>query len=130
MQERIASAEIKAALTGIVPDPSAVADDLNLAKFVTAEGDVDAAAISALREKYQAFAPTNGARVPEPTPGTGCEHATPPRSDHPRSAGQHGPCGHCRRSESRIAERRYGDSSLTATVRSLTQERNRFSDRH
>lgn len=52
----IAAAEIKAALTGIVPDPAAIVEDLNLAKYVTDMGAADADAIAALRTKYAGFA--------------------------------------------------------------------------
>lgn len=54
-QER-AAAKIEAALTGVVEDPAAFIDDLNLAKFVTADGDVDAEAVAALRAKYEPLA--------------------------------------------------------------------------
>lgn len=67
---RIASAEVRAALTGIVLDPAAVAEDLNLTRFLTAEGEVDAQAVSALRSKYQALAPA-GPRSPAPNPAQG-----------------------------------------------------------
>lgn len=67
---RIASAEVRAALTGIVPDPAAVAEDLNLAKFLTDDGEVDAEKVAALRTKYQALAPS-GPRAPLPNPAQG-----------------------------------------------------------
>lgn len=54
--QRIAAAEIKAALTGVVPDPSAIVEDLNLGKYVTDTGDVDQEAVTALRAKYETFA--------------------------------------------------------------------------
>lgn len=54
--QRLAAAEVKAALTGIVPDPAAIVEDLNLAKYVTDTGDVDQEAVTALRSKYQALA--------------------------------------------------------------------------
>lgn len=50
--QRIAAAEIRAALAGIVDDPQNVVDDLNLAKFVTDDGEVDAQAVQALRERW------------------------------------------------------------------------------
>ena len=55
--ERLAAAEIKAALTGVVGDPAAIVADLNLAKFVTASGDIDAKAVTALKDRYAALAP-------------------------------------------------------------------------
>lgn len=58
--QRLAAAEIKAALTGIVPDPSAIAEDLNLAKYVTDDGDVDLDAVGALKAKYEALKPAQG----------------------------------------------------------------------
>jgi hypothetical protein len=54
--QRLVAAEIKAALTGIVPDPAAIIEDLNLAKYVTDTGDVDEAAIKTLAEKYGSLA--------------------------------------------------------------------------
>lgn len=57
--ERIAAAKLEAALTGVVPDPSAVVEDLNLSKYVTDTGDVNADAVTALREKFEAIAPAN-----------------------------------------------------------------------
>lgn len=77
MRSEIASAKIEAALTGVVPDPAAVVADLNLAKFVTDDGKVDAEAVTALRTKYEALAPAgNGPRTPAPTPGQGA-NSTP-----------------------------------------------------
>ena len=58
VSQRLAAAEIKAALTGIVKDPADIVGDLNLAKFVTADGDVDAKAVTALKDRYAALAPT------------------------------------------------------------------------
>lgn len=78
MRGQIAAAEIKAALTGVVADPAAVVDDLNLAKFVTDEGSIDAEAVKALRDRYAALSPTGteGPRTPAPTPGQGA-NSTP-----------------------------------------------------
>ncbi len=73
---RIASAEVRAALTGIVPDPAAVAEDLNLAKFLTADGEVDADKVAALRAKYAALAPA-GPRAPAPNPAQGAGTKAP-----------------------------------------------------
>lgn len=53
--QRLAAAEIKAALAGIVPDPKAIVEDLNLAKYVNDEGEIDEDAVKALREKYAAL---------------------------------------------------------------------------
>jgi hypothetical protein len=54
--DRLAAAEIKAALTGIVDEPEKIVEDLNLAKF-TKDGEVDADAVAALKEKYAGFKP-------------------------------------------------------------------------
>jgi hypothetical protein len=54
--QKLAGAEIKAALAGVVPDPKAIVEDLNLAKYVTDDGEVDEDAVKALREKYLALA--------------------------------------------------------------------------
>lgn len=55
LSEKIVGARIEAALTGVVPDPAAIVDDLNLGKYVTESGDVDTEAIEALRVKYAAL---------------------------------------------------------------------------
>lgn len=62
---RVARAEVKAALAGLVDDPDAIAEDLNLARFITDDGEIDDAAIAALKTKYAAFA---GRRAPRPDP--------------------------------------------------------------
>ncbi len=73
--EKIAAAKLEAALTGVVPDPSAVVEDLNLSKYVTDTGDVNAEAVTALREKFAAIAPAtqppnlHQGRQGQPTPG-------------------------------------------------------------
>lgn len=54
--QRLAAAEIKAALTGVVPNPAEIVEDLNLAKYVTDDGDVDGEAVAALKKKYEGFA--------------------------------------------------------------------------
>lgn len=70
LAQKYVRAEVKAALSGVVPDPEAVVDDLNLAKFVTGDGDVDVEKVTALREKYAALAPA-GSRAPRPNPAQG-----------------------------------------------------------
>lgn len=52
---RIAAAEIRAALTGVVADPASIIEDLNLARYVTESGEVDGKAVAALRDKYVAI---------------------------------------------------------------------------
>lgn len=58
--QRLAAAEIRAALTGIVPDPSAIAEDLDLSRYVDDAGEVDAAKVQALADKFASFAPKPG----------------------------------------------------------------------
>lgn len=55
--QRLAAAEIKAALTGVVSEPEDIIDDLNLTKFLTEDGSVDSDAVKKLRKKYEAMAP-------------------------------------------------------------------------
>lgn len=58
----LAAAKIEAALTGIVPDPAAIVEDLNVARYLTEAGEVDTAKVAELRAKYVALAkaPTAG----------------------------------------------------------------------
>lgn len=67
---RIAGAEVKAALTGVVDDPAAIIEDLNLSRFVTEDGEPDEDAIAELREKYEAMNPS-GPKVPKKNPAQG-----------------------------------------------------------
>jgi hypothetical protein len=73
---RLAAAEIKAALTGIVPDPAAVVEDLNLARYIDEDGEVDAKAVEALKEKYAAFAAPGG-KAPVPGVPVGARSTAP-----------------------------------------------------
>lgn len=57
--QALAGARIEAALTGVVPDPAGVVEDLNLSKYVTDTGDVDTEAIETLRAKYAELAAGN-----------------------------------------------------------------------
>lgn len=69
---RVASAEIRAALTGVVPDPAAVVEDLDLGRFIDADsGDVNTDAVAALKAKYAALAPPQGPRPPAHNPAQG-----------------------------------------------------------
>lgn len=70
MRERVASADIRAALTGIVPDPESVIEDLNIARFIGDDGEVKTEAVTALRAKYAALAP-EGKRLPAANPAQG-----------------------------------------------------------
>ena len=54
--ERLAAAELKAALTGITDNPGDIIEDLNLSRYINADGEVDADAVAKLREKYTALA--------------------------------------------------------------------------
>lgn len=54
---RLAGAEVKAALVGVIPDDRIedVIDDLNLSRYVGDDGEVDTEAVKALRDKYAAL---------------------------------------------------------------------------
>lgn len=54
--EKLAAAEIKAELKGVVDDPAAIVEDLNLRKYVTDDGEVDSDAVAQLREKFSKLA--------------------------------------------------------------------------
>lgn len=71
--QRVARAEIKAALAGLVESPDSIIEDLNLARFVSDDGDVNDDAIAALKSKYAAF---------------GTRRA--PRPDHSQASGANG----------------------------------------
>jgi len=75
LAQRAVAADLRAALTGVVPDPSAVIEDLNIARFMGEDGEVDAAAIASLREKYLGLAP--GKRTPAPNPAQGTSASGP-----------------------------------------------------
>lgn len=62
--QRLAAAEIKAALAGIVDTPEDVIEDLNLARYIDQDGNVDTDAVTALQVKYTAL--TGGKRGPRP----------------------------------------------------------------
>lgn len=73
---KLARAEIRAALTGVVSDPASVIDDLDLARFVK-DGEPDAKAIEALVAKWAKLVPPSsppkvptGARGAESGPAT------------------------------------------------------------
>ena len=53
--QRVARAEVKAALTGLVDDPDAIVEDLNLARFIDDDGEINEGAIAALKTKYAGF---------------------------------------------------------------------------
>jgi hypothetical protein len=66
--QRVARAEIKAALAGVVDNPDAIIEDLNLAKFVDDDGEVDAFAVQSLAAKFAVF---SGRRAPRPDSSQG-----------------------------------------------------------
>jgi uncharacterized alpha-E superfamily protein len=76
--QRVARAEVKAALAGVVDDPDEILDDLNLAKFIDTDGEVDQDAITALRDKYARRFP-QGPRTPRPdtSQASGARGSTP-----------------------------------------------------
>lgn len=63
--QRVARAEVKAALAGLVDDPESIIEDLNLARFVSDDGEVNDDAIASLKSKYAAF---GSRRAPRPDP--------------------------------------------------------------
>jgi hypothetical protein len=74
--QRVAAAELRAALTGLVPDPTAIVEDLNLAKFVNEDGSVNTDEVARVRSTYEGVKPTfqgsadagaQGGTVTEPT---------------------------------------------------------------
>jgi hypothetical protein len=58
--ERLAAAEIKVALTGVVPDPASIVEDLNLARYLDEDGEIDADKVAELKAKYEAMAKPAG----------------------------------------------------------------------
>ena len=48
--------QLQAALEGVVPDPGAVVDDLDLTRFADEAGEVNGAAVEALAERYRGLA--------------------------------------------------------------------------
>ena len=63
--QRVARAEVRAALTGLVDNPDSIIEDLNLSRFVDDDGEINEAALAALKTKYAAF---SGRRAPRPDP--------------------------------------------------------------
>lgn len=75
--QRIAAAEARAALTGVVPDPAGFVEDLNLSRYITDSGDVDSEAISALAEKYSSFSQPPAQKGPSQNPAQGANAGKP-----------------------------------------------------
>jgi hypothetical protein len=83
--ERVARAEVKAALTGIVDSPDDIADDLNISRFLTDNGEVDGDKVAALKAKYEALRPPER-RSPAPNPAQGANGSKPPTRQLTRDA--------------------------------------------
>lgn len=64
---KLARASIEAALTGVVPNPADVIEDLNLARYIGEDGEPDSKAIDKLRAKYAALIPAAPAAPKVPT---------------------------------------------------------------
>lgn len=81
--QRAAGITVRAALTGVVDDPDAIIEDLNLARFLGDDGQIDESAITALRDKYAALG--GGTRRPRPDPsqasGANGKTASEPRDE-------------------------------------------------
>lgn len=73
--QRVARAEVKAALAGLVDNPDSIIEDLNLARFVSDDGEVNDDAIAALKSKYAAFG-TRRAPRPDPSQASGANGGT------------------------------------------------------
>lgn len=67
--ERVLAAELRAALTGVVPDPAAVVGDLTLSRFADDEGQLDPTKAAALRERFAGTQTSR--RGPATPPGQG-----------------------------------------------------------
>jgi molecular chaperone GrpE (heat shock protein) len=76
--ERVARAELKAALTGVVSDPGSVVEDLNVSKFINESGDVDNEAVNAFKARYEGMFP-QASKVPAPNPAQGTS-GNPPKT--------------------------------------------------
>ena len=73
--QRVARAEVKAALTGLVDDPDSIVEDLNLARFIDDDGEINDGAIAALKTKYAGFTGKRGPR-PDLSQGSGANGKT------------------------------------------------------
>lgn len=64
---RLARARVETALTGLVDQPAAIIDDLDLSRFLGDDGEVDNDRVDQLRQKYAAMAAAAAApRQPRP----------------------------------------------------------------
>lgn len=64
----LAAAEIRAQLAGVVPDPTAIVEDLNLSKYLGEDGTVDMEKVAALRTRYVELIPPVGRPAPPSVP--------------------------------------------------------------
>ena len=78
LAQQFVQAKLEAALTGIVADPAAIVADLNHARYVSADGEINEEAVEALKARYSALSPA-GTRAPRPNPGQGGS-GTPPKT--------------------------------------------------
>ena len=76
--QKVAAAEIKAALTGVVPNPGSIVEDLTLTKFLTDDYEVDADKVASLVEKYRGLVPANAETATPPPPAPHLRPAAPP----------------------------------------------------
>lgn len=70
--QRLAGAEIKAALATVVADAdkrAEIIDDLNLSRYIGEDGEPDVAKIAALRDRYAALTAGATPGTPPPPPG-------------------------------------------------------------
>jgi hypothetical protein len=65
------STALTTALTGIVPDPASVVEDLNLGRYIDADGLVDTAAVERTAATYQNMAAATEPKAPTPGVPTG-----------------------------------------------------------
>lgn len=64
----LAAAKIEAQLAGIVPDPAAIVEDLNLSRYLGEDGQVDMEKVAALRDRYMSLIPPAGQPAPPSVP--------------------------------------------------------------
>lgn len=68
--QRVARAEIKAALATVVDNADVIVEDLDIKRFIDADGEIDQQAVTALRNKYAGFGSPRAPR-PDPSQGSG-----------------------------------------------------------
>ena len=75
--QRVARAEVKAALAGLVEDPESIVEDLNLSRFVDDDGEIKQDAIDNLKAKYTGLSGRKGTPRPDRSQASGANGATP-----------------------------------------------------